>query len=165
MQSFFEKKWHLPEHLDKVNFSTFIKSEMYSVKDQNIPSIGGDVGSEILADRSYITKGRFKDIFEMRHTKMNFLFHEFPSMCSNMIIVRLEDFQADFNQVLNTISNEFEISKKIYPFENLLNYKGNPTLPIYEKKELKLNKKEIDIIDENLNETWERVLNYPLRKD
>ena len=165
MQSFFEKKWHLPEHLDKVNFSTFIKSEMYSVKDQNIPSIGGDVGSEILADRSYITKGRFKDIFEMRHTKMNFLFHEFPSMCSNMIIVRLEDFQADFNQVLNTISNEFEISKKIYPFENLLHYKGNPTLPMYEKKELKLNKKEIDIIDENLNETWERVLNYPLRKD
>jgi hypothetical protein len=96
---------------------------------------------------------------------MNFLFHEFPSMCSNMIIVRLEDFQADFNQVLNTISNEFEISKKIYPFENLLNYKGNPTLPIYEKKELKLNKKEIDIIDEKLNKTWEQALNYPLRKD
>ena len=86
-------------------------------------------------------------------------------MCSNMIIVMLEEFQSDFTQVLDTISQVFEIPKKTHPYENLLHYKGNPTLPIYEKKELKLNKKEIDIIDENLNETWERVLNYPLRKD
>ena len=165
MQSFFEKKWHLAEHLQKLDFSTFIQSEIYSVKDQNIPNIGGEVGSEILADRSYITGSRFKNIFDLRHTKMNFLFHEFPSMCANMIIIRLEDFQNDFEKSLNIIAHEFQIQKKIFPFENLLHYKGNPTLPIYEKKKLKLNKEEIKLIDDNLNETWERVLNYPLRKD
>jgi len=165
LQSFYEKKWHLPEHLHKLDFNTFIQSEMYSVKDQSIPSIAGEIGSEILADRSHITRGRFKNIFELRHAKMTFLFHEFPSICSNMIIVRLEDLQEDFNYVLDTISNEFGISKKLHPYENLLHYKGNPTLPIYEKKKLKINKEEIEKIDENINETWERVLNYPLRKD
>tara|TARA_R110002012_G_scaffold313722_2_gene525566 strand:+ start:11516 stop:12262 length:747 start_codon:yes stop_codon:yes gene_type:complete len=165
MQSFFEKKWHLPEHLHKADFKTFVQSEMYSVKDNNIPSIAGEIGSEILADRSYITKRRFKDIFELRHTKMNFLFHEFPSMCSNMIIVRLEDFQNDFNQALNVIAHEFQIEKKLFPYENLIHYKGNPTLPIYEKKGLKLNTEEMELIDDNLDETWERALNYPLRKD
>ena len=96
---------------------------------------------------------------------MNFLFHEFPSMCKNMIIVRLEDFQNDFENSLNIIANEFQIEKKTFPFENLIHYKGNPTLPIYEKKKLKLNKEEIKLIDDNLNQTWERVLNYPLRED
>jgi hypothetical protein len=165
LQSFFEKKWHIPKHLQKTDFKTFIQSEIYSVKDENIPSIAGDVGSEILADRSYITRRRFKNIFDLRHTKMNFLFHEFPSMCSNMIIVRLEDFQANFIKSLSDIAHEFEIPTKLYPFEDLLNYKGNPTLHLYKKKELKLNKEEIEIIDENIDETWERVLNYSLRKD
>ena len=165
MQSFFEKKWHLAEHLQKLDFSTFIQSEIYSVKDQNIPNIGGEVGSEILADRSYITGSRFKNIFDLRHTKMNFLFHEFPSMCANMIIVRLEDFQNDFEKSLNIIAHEFQIQKKYFLLKTFFTTKEILLCLFMKKKKLKLNKEEIKLIDDNLNETWERVLNYPLRKD
>tara|TARA_R100000388_G_scaffold94244_1_gene80851 strand:- start:15 stop:767 length:753 start_codon:yes stop_codon:yes gene_type:complete len=160
LQSFFEKKWHLPEHLHKVDFKTFLDAEIYSVKDHNLPNIAGALGSEIMADRNYQTKGRFDNIMELRHVKLNFMFHEFPKMAYNMIVLRLEDFQSDFTKPLDDISLKFDVPKKRSDYQNLEHYKGNSTLPIFKKKPLWLDQADYDLINEKLNMTWENVLNY-----
>jgi hypothetical protein len=160
LQSFYEKKWHLPDHFHKIDFRPFLQEPIYSIKDHNIPSISGEVGDEIMADRNFSTKGRYKDIFELRHQKLTFMFHEFPKMCSNMILIRLEDLQNDYQKVLKDLQWQFELEKKLESFEDLKHYKGNSTLPIYQKKDLWITDTDKKFITEKLDWTWEQVLNY-----
>lgn len=159
-ESFYRKKWHVPEHFHSLNFSDFITSEFYSIKDQNIPNIAGEVGDEIMADRNMMLNKRHKNLLALRAYKMNFIFHEFPKMCQNMVVLRLEDIQNDFEGTLQFLSKTYRLQRRNERFEDLLHYKGNTTLPLYEKRELSLSNDEISLINENVDWHWEMILNY-----
>jgi len=159
-ESFYRKKWHVPEHFHSLNFSDFITSEFFSIKDQNIPNIAGEVGEEIMADRNLVTMKRHKNLFALRSYKLNFIFHEFPKMCQNMVVLRLEDLQEDFEANLRLLSKKFRIQPRNERFEDLLHYKGNTTLPLYEERDLSLSDDEIRLVNQNLDWHWETIMNY-----
>lgn len=160
LESFYQKKWHVPEHFHSLPFSTFVTEEYHSIKDHNLPNVHGELGSEIMADRNPHTNKRYESLFHLRHNKMSFIFHEFPKMCNNMIVLRLEDFQEDFEKQLTLLEETFHLRRSLPSYENLHHYKGNKTLPIYEPKPLSLTEAEISLVERNLNHTWEDVLSY-----
>lgn len=160
VQSFFEKKWHVPEHFHSLALEDFVQSEFYSIKDHSIPNIAGEVGSEILADRNYLNDQRYKNLLDLRHHKMGFLFRYFPKMLHNMVILRLEDVQNDMEGTLAFLEKTFFLRRKKEAFEDLKHYKGNSTLPIYQKKDIWLSEEQTELVKGLLNPTWEIVLDY-----
>lgn len=160
VQSFFEKKWHVPEHFHDLSFEDFIQSEFYSIKDHSIPNIAGEVGSEIMADRNYLTDMRYQNLLDLRHHKMAFLFRHFHKMVNNMVVLRLEDVQANMDDVLSFLERKYYLRRKKEAFEDLKHYKGNSTLPIYTKKDIWLSDEQKELVQNLLNPTWEVVLDY-----
>ncbi len=163
VQSFFEKKWHVPEHFHKLSLEDFIQTEFYSIKDHSIPNIAGEIGSEIMADRNYLNDSRYQNLLDLRHHKMGFLFKHFHKMVNNMVVLRLEDVQNDMEGVLSFLETKYYLRRKRRAFEDLKNYKGNSTLPLYQKKDIWLSKEQVELIESLLDPTWEVVLDYRKR--
>jgi hypothetical protein len=163
-QSFFDKKWHMPEHMLKMDFTTFVSSEIYSVKDSAIPQIAGVVGSEILADRDFYSGKRHENLFKLRANKLDFMLNIFPDMAPNMIVMRYEDFEQDYIGQLNILSKKFDLKSKETPFVNLHHYKGNPDLSIYKKRHLILSDAEKSLVTELSDWCMEGIFGYmPLK--
>lgn len=70
-------------HLDKTSESFFLE-EWYS----------NDSGTEILEDRNYTTKERYKNIFDLRSNKLRYLYYVLPKIVENLLIV-------DYNKLVN----------------------------------------------------------------
>ena len=65
IDSFLKKKHHIPEE-NRINIQSFLNNEFYSVNEENI---------EIMEDRHIKTHQRYKNIFELRSIKNDYLIH------------------------------------------------------------------------------------------
>lgn len=95
--SLFHKPYHVPLHM-RTDPRTFLTSEWYSFNDE------GDC-KEIMHDRHPYTKERFKNIFELRKVKAQFLLEDMPKLVKNYVFVRYEDLTSNMPMVLQKISN------------------------------------------------------------
>lgn len=94
-----------PYHIDKTlryNKKLFINSEIWS-KEEN---------SEIMQDRNIFTKERYKNIFELRKVKLEFLYDKMPLLAKNYILIKYEDLRDDYENTLNFIKNQFNLLTK-----------------------------------------------------
>jgi len=101
------------------NAYRFLNNEFWSVHDD---------GKEIIEDRNMYTKQRYKNIFEMRHTKLKFLTEDMPKKVKHYIFIKYEDLIHNFEQTMNRIKDagNFEIKANIkYPL-NVDTYKAIP---------------------------------------
>lgn len=112
-------------------------------------------------DLNLITKQTYKNVFELRHTKLHYLNEILPKLVKNIIIIRHEDLIYNFNETMDKIKNkglivkkdiDFPVNSNLYsgPYEgdgvwkqkNRENYKITPTdiflnknfIPEYEEK-------------------------------
>lgn len=90
--------WHLPWTITE-NLDTFLSSEIYSVSDRPFlkPSPSG---KEIATDRNIYTNNRYKNIFELRHTKIKWMVEDLPKKVKHCILIRYEDLLTDFNNTM-----------------------------------------------------------------
>ena len=116
---------------------------------------------EVVNDRNMYTNERFKNIFELRHTKIKFLMEDMPNKVKNYIFIRYEDLTSDFNNVMNrirdtglTVKNNIE-----YPV-NIYYYKKNKNMSF--QSESKQNFVTKNLIIDRLNMEYESKLNYSL---
>lgn len=92
---------NLPHHIDLhrlSNLENFLLSEWYSTTIHN---------QEILEDRNYQTKTRYKNIFEMRTLKYRYLSEIMPVIAKNYVLFSYDTFLTNYNNYLNIISNRF----------------------------------------------------------
>mgnify|MGYP003685837379 CR=1 FL=1 len=152
VNSLYREKYHIAKHLRK-NITDFLNKEFYSYNDKHSGLMDG---REIMEDRNIYTGKRYKNIFELRHTKIKWMMEELPNKVKNYIFIKHEDLLYDFKNTLLKINEKgvkikdnikFPINSKTYKLSKTKIYVkknneissetilDNPNfIPFYEKK-------------------------------
>ena len=150
IDSFYKKMHHIPIE-NKKNIQTFLFNNFYSIYE--------DTNTEIIEDRHIITKERYKNIFELRKVKNNFLINDMPKKVKNYLLIRYEDIRDNYEKVLDYFHIKFNLVKKNDRYIRINNYKGTKDYMFY-KKHITLNKYVINIIKKNIESEQEKSLGY-----
>lgn len=149
INSFYKKKHHIP-YENKLNIHAFLFNKFYSIYDDN---------REIMEDRHIITKERYKNIFEMRKIKNNYLINDMKLKVKNYILIRYEDLRDRYIYVLDFLQKKFNLTKINENYVSIESYKGY-NKQIYYKKPITLRPKIIEIIKQNIDMEQENSLGY-----
>ena len=115
-------------------------------------------------DLNILTKQVYKNIFELRHTKLHYFNKILPTLVKNTIIIRYEDLVFNFKETLTKIKNKgltiknnikFPVNTNLYsgPYEGDGVWKPrNPEKYIISKNDIFLNI--------NFNPVYEEKYNY-----
>jgi hypothetical protein len=153
INSFWNISHHVPDHL-KISTQTLLYNEFYSIKKNK---------KEMSKDHNIYTKKRYKNIFELRNTKNQFLIEDMPKRVKNYILVRFEDFKDDFEGTIEKIrSYGLKIQKRV---KNKKLYPINPKQKQVRKKWKELRKQRHISQNEVYNHPdfsakYEKILNY-----
>jgi len=132
INSFYRKKWHLPEELT-ISPYHFLNNEFYSYYDEAYDRRETFdktlLGKEILEDRNIYTKRRYRNIFEMRHIKLKWMIETLPSQVQHYLFLRYEDIIDHFEETMYMISKKgLRIrNPSVFP-ENHTLYKNDSTV-------------------------------------
>ena len=119
VNSLYREKYHIAKHLRK-NITDFLNKEFYSYNDKHS---GLRDRTEIMEDRNIYTGKRYKNIFELRHTKIKWMMEELPNKVKNYIFIKHEDLLNNYKNTLLKINEKgvkikdnikFPINSKTY---------------------------------------------------
>lgn len=135
------------------NKNTFLNNEIISYHDN---------GNEILEDRNIYTKNRYKNIFELRNTKLKYMLEDLPQYVKFYIIIKYEDLVYNFDNTMKKFNTFPLCFKENYPINSNIDYKYKNK--IFDKKKLH-NKKYIFLekeifLNKNFNKKYEEILGY-----
>lgn len=150
IDSFYKEKHHIP-YENRSTIITFLFNEFYSIYE--------DTNIEIIEDRNIITQNRYKNIFEMRRVKNNFLITDMPKKVKNYILIRYEDIRDNYETILEYFNIKFNLKKKFNKYIKINTYKGTKKYLFYIKK-ISLHKNIIKIIKNNLDIEQEKSIGY-----
>jgi len=150
IDSFYGKLHHIPLN-NKKNIYTFLFNIFYSIYD--------DTKTEIMEDRHIKTNNRYKNIFELRDIKNNYLINDMKLNVQNYLLIRYEDLRDNYDIVLNFFKNKFNLKQKYDNYVKINNYKGSYN-KLFLKKNIKLNKNIISLIKNNINKQQENSIGY-----
>jgi hypothetical protein len=129
---------HVPLHT-RHNFYKLLTNEWYSEDDKK---------KEILHDRNYKTKKRYKNIFELRKEKCYYLSQIMPVITGNYVLISYDSFLKNHFNYLNIIGRRF----------NLKNIGEPPS--VIPKISAQFNHEQKTLIDSNLDWEIEESLGY-----
>ena len=108
INSFYRELHHLPLKFQKIpneniKLDRFLNKEIWSTCNPD-----GDIANsrEQMCDRNIYTGARYKNIFELRHTKIRYLLEDLPKKVKNHIFIRYEDLMCDFETTMNKIKDK-----------------------------------------------------------
>jgi len=138
INSFYRNMHHLPLKYkkgmtEKEKLDEFLNKEFWSFKDH----YGNrDTKKELMEDRNIYTGERYKNIFELRHTKIKWMLEDLPNKVTNCIFIRYEDLINDFDKTLIKIKDKgLEVKKNNINFPlNTNNYKNRKRSKFIPKK-------------------------------
>lgn len=148
LDSFYNQPYYLPEN-NKKDTSSFLFNEHYSE----------EKGEEIMMDRNYITSERYKNIFELRSLKNDYLINVMPTKVKNYILIRYEDLRDDYVNTLNRIQLGFNLTRKFSSYKKIEYYKSDKEKKFFRKR-LALSGDDVVSIYKNINQEQERRLGY-----
>ena len=119
-----------------------LNSDITNVKRVNDNNKNRDTSKEIMEDRNIYTGERYKNIFELRHTKIKWMLEDLPNKVKNCICIRYEDLINDFDKTL------LKIKDKGLKVKNNINFPLNTD--IYKNKKNKKFKKKLNSISTEL---------------
>lgn len=136
IDSFFKRHHHVPPHNFKTIFN-FLNNEFYSIYE-----FAAKIGEEITEDRHIITKERYRNIFEMRKVKHQYVMDTVSQLVPHFIVVRYEDLRDNYTATLDHISERFCLNRKASnPYAPIIKYKGTYTA-VYAKKLILLSERD-----------------------
>lgn len=165
INSFFRNMYHIPLKYKKIPIENkkimFLNDEIWSFNEK-IKNYSGPrfEGREILEDRNIYTGERYKNIFELRHTKLKYMIEDLPNKVINYILIRYEDLINDFENTMIKIKEKGLTIKKDIAFPvNTFEYKKsnvklidtNPKINYIDKETILNNKKMIKYYEKKLN--------------
>lgn len=71
-------------------------------------------------DINYFTHKPYKNIFDLRSSKLIFYLYFLPNIVDNMLIIRYEDLLIDPERLVSFISDEFSINKTSYKYSKYI---------------------------------------------
>ena len=106
---------------------------------------------EMMEDRNFLTGERYKNIFELRQVKYNYLLNTMPTIAQNYVLISYEHFIKNHKNILNIIEQKFCLKRTGQPPESIVKH------PYGISDDIK------QIIDSNLDWTLEEALGYTRR--
>lgn len=101
--------YHTPHHVHPsitTNRELFISSEWWSTEQNK------GVGNEHIHDRNMLTGERYKNIFELRKVKLNFLIEVMPKKVKNYVFIRYEDLINNYEKIMEMLKEKYCLEKK-----------------------------------------------------
>ena len=150
INSFNNTKHHIPEENAK-NIFNFLHNEFYSVDKEN---------KELMQDRNYKTKKRYRDIFELRNLKNEYLINH-KDRVKNYLLIRYEDLKNNYQQTLQFLEKKFNLKRKNKDgsFIQIKSYKGLKEKP-FKGNTITLKQQTIRNIKNKINKKQEQSLGY-----
>jgi hypothetical protein len=171
INSFSKELHHVPE-INRKNLKNFLFNEFYSVNDEiesapklqtilfnNIPQKVYKY-SVMLEDLNYITNKKYKNIFELRKLKNDYLMNIMPDKVKNYILINYESLLNNYEETLELIKNKFSLIQKYPNFKKIKTYKKSDTYNFVQQRQITLIPFEINIIWKNLDINQELKLGY-----
>lgn len=143
LHSLFRKRIHLPVELSE-NMEEFLLKEYWTT---NRVSVNDKPETENLDDRNYNGE-RFKNIFEARKEKCNYLFHTVPKVVKNSVFVNYTTFIQDRESFMKKVCKDFGL-----PYHEQYPRVRATTYPV-KNEEIK------KIIDDNLDWKLENEMGF-----
>ena len=154
LNSFYRAKWHIAPHL-RDSLNNFLNAEFFSYNDK---ASGLRDGSEILTDRNIYTGKRYKNIFELRHTKLKYMIDDLSKKVKNYIFIKYEDLINNFENTMTKIATR---GMQVWPGINFpLNHYGYKNGQSEFKKHKLYIPRELIFKNPNLLPHYEKQLGY-----
>jgi len=165
LNSFSKELHHLP-NINK-NLKNFLFNEFYSVLDiqnvkKNMLEFNTFQNSEIVnpRDLNYLNGNKYKNIFELRKMKNEYLMNIMPRKVKNYILINYENLLYNYEDTLNNIHIKFNLSKKNDTFIKIKNYKKSNTYNYKQQRIITFNHNLLHVIWNNLDTEQENKLGY-----
>lgn len=104
---------------------------------------------EILEDRHIFTGQRYKNIFELRKVKTEYLYYKAPILCDNYIFIKYEDLLNSYSSILDIIETKFNLIRNTHS-----------KVKVIEKTPYKIEPDIKQMIDNNIDWSIENLLGY-----
>jgi hypothetical protein len=156
VDSFYKRKHHVPVP-NREPVQRFLTCEFYSVYEE-----GPKKGLEIMEDRNWRTKQRYRNLFELRAEKNAYLREEIPKRVKHHWFLRYEDLRDHYQTTLERIEREFGLPRKPASAESFVRiekYKGTYHA-LYEKKPVELTPEIQEFVWQMVDVEQERVMGY-----
>ena len=156
VDSFYKRKHHVPPE-NREPVKRFMTCEFYSIYEE-----GPKKGLEIMEDRNWRTKERYRDLFELRAEKNAYLREEVPKQAKHHWFIRYEDLRDHYVDTLAKMEREFSLRRKpvsVKEFVRIEKYKGTYNA-LYEKNPVVLTPEIQDLVWRNVDIEQEKEIGY-----
>jgi hypothetical protein len=170
LNSFSKELYHVPE-VNK-DIKNFLFNEFYSVEEKiqntnylesNIFLINNKSASKNKLnqkDLNYLTGRKYKNVFELRKIKNNFLTDVMPNKVENYILINYEDLLYNYDETLEIIRDKFNLIQKKSKFVRINKYKKSDTYKFVKQRDITFTIDLIKILWDNLDIEQENSLGY-----
>lgn len=173
INSFSKELYHVPEINKELN--NFLFNEFYSVEEKfkntqhlsnNIFLMNNNLNNNSKnnklnpRDLNYLNGKKYKNIFELRNVKNDFLMNVMPNKVHHYILINYEDLLFNYSQTLQKIKENFELQQKVPEFVRIKKYKKSDTYNFVKQREITLQPQTVYTIWKNLNVEQENSLGY-----
>jgi hypothetical protein len=113
----------------------FLNKEFCSINDNVYRNNFKTYDAEIMVDRNMYTGERYKNIFELRHTKIKWMLEDLLNKVKNCVFIKYEDLINDFEKTLLEIKDKgLKVKKNINFPLNTDSYKNCKYIKFKQKK-------------------------------
>jgi hypothetical protein len=173
LNSFSKEQYHVPEH-NRKNLTSFLFNEFYSVRDEidttiqprdsNIFTMNNKFYTHQYKmntnDLNYITGKKYKNIFELRKLKNDYLINIMPTKVDNYVLINYEDLLFNMEITLNTIKQKFNLVQRNSSFVPVQKYKKSDTYKFVTQRQVTFSPDVVKMIWHNLDVIQENNLGY-----
>lgn len=171
INSFSKELHHVPD-INRKNIQNFLFNEFYSVNDEIEPTPKVQTilfknkkhyfykYTTMVEDLNYITNKKYKNIFELRKLKNDYLMNIMPSKVKNYILINYEKLLTNYEETLEFIKNRFNLIQRYPIYKNIKKYKKCETYNFVQQRQITLTPFTINIIWKNLDINQESTLGY-----
>jgi hypothetical protein len=174
LNSFSKELYHIPE-INRKSLKNFLFNEFYSVEDEVPVNNNSLVNNGVFLlnnkpythkynmnkqDLNYITGNKYKNIFEMRKLKNDYLINIMPTKVKNYLLINYEDLLYNFEKTLFHMKTKFDLIQIKEKFENVKKYKKSETYDFVIQRLVTFPENVIKMIWLNLDVKQEASLGY-----
>jgi hypothetical protein len=171
INSFSKELYHVPE-INRKSLHNFLFNEFYSVNDEiekapklqtvlfNNKAQKKNKYTTMTEDLNYKTNKKYKNIFELRKIKNEYLMDIMPTKVKNYILINYENLLNNYDETLEFIKNKFNLTQKYTTFKKIQKYKKSESYNFVRQRQITLSQIVIDIIWKNLDTEQESKLGY-----
>jgi len=159
LNSFSKQLYHIPK--ENRNTNRFLFGEHYSVHPINARDNAFPNGTVIAEDLNYKTGKKYKNIFELRKMKNEYLTDIMPRKVKNYILINYEDLSNNYDVVIERIRMMFNLTPKYYDRPIKIEYhKNDRNRKFNGEREFELSDDLIERINDQLDWKQENKLGY-----